>query len=83
MNTNRGFTLIEVMIVAAIVGIILAVAFNFYESRGLNTPLPRQVECVSGYQVLIKSGHQLKDDQGHGIACTNNGVPIGHVPMTR
>lgn len=65
---SKGFTLIEMMIVIAIIGIIVATVVNFTSDK---------TTCINGY-VFAKgySGKygggnvtQILDDQGHGIKC--------------
>lgn len=79
---NRGFTLIELMIVLAIIAIIGSVAVGSWERTGRTQSRNPAAECVSGYLVLKKSGQQLKNENGGGIPCSME-APIGYVPMTR
>jgi prepilin-type N-terminal cleavage/methylation domain-containing protein len=77
---NKGFTLIEVMIVVAIIGIVSLFAFNI--TSGTNdvgfgtlrvTPTGMVSEqCLSGYKFIIDSGgnaRQVLDEFGKGVRC--------------
>lgn len=81
---NKGFTLIELMIVVAIVGIFLAVVSSALfgssaQSAGdeyntppvVQAPSPPQTVCHDGYKMIVNPGAmtQMRDDQGNGIPC--------------
>ena len=67
---NKGFTLIELMIIIAIMGIIAAVVVSAYRSGKYNETSPKkdenqnisfgfngttEVRCISGYKFVIGS----------------------------
>jgi prepilin-type N-terminal cleavage/methylation domain-containing protein len=81
MKKILGFTLIEFMIVLAIVGIILAVAIPAFQGKGKQHVVGQQSiqtggyvqqqssgGCSEGYKVL-PNGSQLLNEHGGGIPC--------------
>lgn len=81
MKKNKGFTLIELMIGIAIIGILVAVAISAYHDYSAkvqvrcqeNIECTRQIQlhnqdCSNGY-IMIGRGTQLIDKDGHGVPC--------------
>lgn len=79
MKTNRGFTLIELMIIIVIVMVVGIIGFNFYTgsqngfsniSAGFNGMT--ESRCIDGYKFTIdRRGftRQIMDSVGHGVQC--------------
>lgn len=79
MKTQRGFTLIELIITIVIVMIVGTIGFNFYIgsqngfsniSVGVNGMT--ESRCIDGYKFTIDQRgftRQIMDSVGHGVQC--------------
>ena len=67
MNAQKGFTLIELMIVVAIIGILAAIAIPAYQDYTIRTKWASNVADVEGLKTAIKTC--LNDQATDGTKC--------------
>lgn len=71
-SSPRGFTLIEMMIVVAIIGILIAIALGHEPRADAVLAPPQQVQCIAGYSHTAGHGgapQQILNEQGGGVPC--------------
>ena len=67
MNKNAGFTLLELMIVVAIIGILAAIAVPAYQDYIARAQITEGLSLTSGYKIL------LEETYDHSATCLANG----------
>ena len=66
---NQGFTLIELMVTVAILGIIAAVALPSYSSYVKRSGVPPALDGLSAYSTRMEQRYQDVGNYGTGTTC--------------
>lgn len=66
---SRGFTLIELMITVAIIGILAAVAMPSYSAYVMRARVPPAMDGLSSYFARMEQRYQDSGNYANGAAC--------------
>lgn len=77
---QRGFTLVELMIVVAIIGILAAVALPAYNDYVRRGQIPEATSALSDYRVKMEQYFQ--DNRNYGTATCASGTSWGNFVRT-
>jgi type IV pilus assembly protein PilA len=70
-NVQKGFTLIELMIVVAIIGILAAIAIPAYQDYTIRSKVTEGLNLASSAEVAVADGFQSGDIVGMNAAATS------------
>jgi type IV pilus assembly protein PilA len=80
MKKQGGFTLIELMIVVAIIGILAAIAVPQYQTYTKKAKFTEVVQAAEGFKSQVEICIQTENLGVDAKGCTNNAKGIGAAP---
>jgi type IV pilus assembly protein PilA len=75
-SVQKGFTLIELMIVVAIIGILAAIAIPAYQDYTVRSKITEGLNLASSAKVSVAEGFQANDLAGVAAAATAWNPPV-------
>ncbi|MDD5250843.1 MAG: prepilin-type N-terminal cleavage/methylation domain-containing protein [Rhodocyclaceae bacterium] len=72
---QQGFTLIELMIVVAIIGILAAVAIPNYQTYTKKAKFTEVVQATAPFKIAVEGCYQDKQNLGSCSTAGTNGIP--------
>lgn len=82
MNKQQGFTLIELMIVVAIIGILAAIAIPAYQNYVKKAAYTEVVGQMAPFKMAVAENFQNGTALADMDAATNGGATTGGMPAT-
>ncbi len=73
MSKQKGFTLIELMVAVAVVGILAAIALPSYQRYVFRSKIPAGLDALAAYQARMEQGYQ--DTGNYGVNACSSTIP--------
>jgi type IV pilus assembly protein PilE len=74
MRQQHGFTLIELMVTVAVIGILSAIALPSYGSYVMRSKIPAGLQTLAAYQARMEQAYQ--DTGSYGSAACTAAIPV-------